>query len=145
MKHICTFTTDHYPDLSYDDHLIVTLPQDADDWAGLPPDDYLSVLKRHGYLPLTVSGPFPDSAELTRLMQTTSMDDACDYVLSAIERLRPDLGSPSHFVLEGDEDQSALMAVWTTNPHWNLAIGSAKPGSVYPDPTVIVRLSARRH
>lgn len=89
MKHICTFTTDHYPDLSYDDHLIVTLPQDADDWAGLPPDDYLSVLKRHGYLPLTVSGPFPDSAELTRLMQTTSMDDACDYVLSASQASGP--------------------------------------------------------
>ncbi|GAW41509.1 hypothetical protein SH203_01917 [Brevundimonas sp. SH203] len=145
MKQTWITADEHCPQPCYGDQLIVTLPQNADDWAGLPPENYLSALKRHGYLPLTVSGPFPDSAELTRLMQTASMEDANDYVLSAIKLLRPELGSPSHIVLEGDEDQSALMTVWETNPYWTLAIGTAKPGKMFDDPTVIVRLNARRH
>lgn len=144
MKHTLTITSENCSPQRYGDHVILTLPHGIDDWAGAPPEEYLTPLKRHGYLPLDIAGPLPNSSTLTRLMQTPSIDDAIEYVLLAIDQLGPELGSP-RFILEGNEEQSALLAEWKTHPLWNLSIGVAKPGTIYQDPTVIIRLSARSH
>ena len=144
MKHTWTFTSHSNTPQEYADRTILTLPTGSDDWAGTTPDEYLVPLKRLGYLPLDIVGPLPDSSKLTRLMETESMEDANEYVLSAIDQLQPDLGLPKSS-WELDEGQSALFVEWKTHPLWTLSIGVAKPGPIYPEPTVIVRLSTRPH
>lgn len=144
MKHTLTITSENCAPQRYGDHMIVTLPQRSDDWAGDPPEEYLAPLKRHGYLPLDVAGPLPQSTKLTRLMQTPSIDDAIEYVLLAIAQLQPEIGAPA-IAQDAYEGKAALLAEWETHPLWGLTFSVAKAGTIHPDPTVIVRLSARRH
>lgn len=144
MKHTLTITSENCSPQKYGDHVILTLPQSADDWAGDPPEEYLTLLKRHGYLPFDVAGPLPLSTKMTRLMQTPFLDDAIEYVLLAIAQLQPELGAPE-MTRDASDGKVALIAEWKTHPLWALTFGVTKAGTIHTDPTVIVQLSARYH
>ncbi|MHC3126081.1 hypothetical protein OB03_01675 [Brevundimonas sp. GN22] len=139
------FTIETCPYSNDGDRIDLSVSSDAGTWAGEPPWDYLIPLNRHGFLPLDALGPFPTGTRITRIMPAETMEEATDFIASALDLLEPDLGPYKYLAQEIGKDFKAKLFVWESNPNWSLAMGVAKPCQRYPDPTVILWIRPRLH